>query len=476
MTTQDYYTLEQYIDDPSLLTSFVDEHPTNFANIFFLEFEKLFLGLQNIIRNNKYHGEITPEKITFNLKTKKLKFIDNGKSLDVTKLKRDFDKNNGTQIFSLKKYRPMACFFGNKNIFRYFSSLTSADRPKFNKYVYNKFYDKLPNNKPVSSTLLLATLDKLITNIDNLFNTTNFGDYKHFIEKNQKDPEKIFNEIKTTYVGNDFSKINANYKIFLENIIHGIDIYGLSLTIAEFIKTVYGEYPFDEKMYNKLINFLSMITSDESIHKRISYNIDHLIYNLKSNITSNMSVHLDEDIPFIKNTNINNQYELKSIDIQLFNGPSKKNYINYNHRVMRVFTKNNIFNQLNLSPKNYAKIRKIMNDAKYILIDKDAYYKIKYNSYCTDDREINPYTTRCVKKCDYDHYRYFHDDIFICKKYSKKNRNSRSSKSKGKSKKYRERCSSGYERNPFTKRCTRKCSKGYVRNLKFNCISEKDVL
>jgi hypothetical protein len=463
--TEEYYTLKDYINNPTLLKSFIDKHPKNFANIFFLQFKQLFLGLQNIIKNNKCHGKITPENITFNPNTEKLKFINYGMFENTEVLKTNLRLNF---FFGLKKYRPMACFFANYHTFRNFSYLQKRNRDIFYHHVRNKLNDtpsipRIGNQVPALSTL--------INQFDRI-NNANLVDYKAFIIRNGKTSIKILHDIKTIYVGNDLSKNDEKYKIFLQNIICGIDIYGLSLTIAEFIKTVHDNYPFNNEMYKKLINFLNKIT-DESITERMSYDIDHLIENLISKITANVKIHANENIPQIKNTT---QYELKSKDIQLFNGSANKNYINYNHRVMRVFTKNNIFKHLNLSSKNYTKIRKIMNNAKYILIDKDAYYKIKYKLFCADNTEINPFTRKCVKKCNYDHYRYFHDDIFTCKKYSKKNKHSRSSNNDSKSKKYRKKCSQGYERNPFTKRCTRKCSKGYIRNLKFNCISEKDVL
>jgi hypothetical protein len=208
-----------------------------------------------------------------------------------------------------------------------------------------------------------------------------------------------------------------------------------------------------------------------------------------------------------KNTNNISQYKLKSSDIIIYNGNSNKNYINYNGKLMRTFNSNNIFIYLNnLSSYNYSIIKKIIDEHTSninrlnILINKEAYYKIKYNLYCSDDKEINIYTRKCINKCPKNYQRNFNDRNFKCtrknikytilddknkknkiidyKNINYKNINYKNKKNKiidNKNKKTKK-CPSNYERNPFTKACTRKCPSGYIRNLKFNCISKKDVL
>jgi hypothetical protein len=220
-----------------------------------------------------------------------------------------------------------------------------------------------------------------------------------------------------------------------------------------------------------------------------------------------------------KNTNNISQYKLKSNDIIIYNGNSNKNYINYNGKLMRTFNSNNIFIYLNnLSSYNYSIIKKIIDEHTSninILINKEAYYKIKYNLYCSDDKEINIYTRKCINKCPKNYQRNFYDRNFKCtrknikytilddknkknkiidnkiidnkninykninyKNINYKNMNYKNKKNKiidNKNKKTKK-CPSNYEINPFTKACTSKCPSGYIRNLKFNCISKKDVL
>ena len=68
---------------------------------------------------------------------------------------------------------------------------------------------------------------------------------------------------------------------------------------------------------------------------------------------------------------------------------------------------------------------------------------------CADDKELNPFTNRCVKKCESGYKR---NEKFQCKKdVSKK-------------------CTPGKERNPYTDRCVKKCESGYKRNEKFQCV------
>jgi hypothetical protein len=76
---------------------------------------------------------------------------------------------------------------------------------------------------------------------------------------------------------------------------------------------------------------------------------------------------------------------------------------------------------------------------------------------CPEEKEFNPITKRCVKKCKEGYER---NDKFKCRKTKKIN------SIRTKSVKI---CSSDEEFNPITNRCVKKCPDGYLRNEKFQC-------
>ena len=88
--------------------------------------------------------------------------------------------------------------------------------------------------------------------------------------------------------------------------------------------------------------------------------------------------------------------------------------------------------------------------------------KSKSVKICPEDKELNPKTNRCVKKCPNG---YLRDENFKCKSVSKQTRKiTRSAKSKS-----IKVCPSDKELNPKTNRCVKKCPNGYTRNDKFEC-------
>jgi hypothetical protein len=67
---------------------------------------------------------------------------------------------------------------------------------------------------------------------------------------------------------------------------------------------------------------------------------------------------------------------------------------------------------------------------------------------CGPNKELNPKTNRCTKRCKSGYNR---DDKFVC----------------------REACLEGKERNPTTGRCVQRCKENEIRNAKFRCTKKK---
>lgn len=484
--TEESYSLQNYIDNPELLRKFIDNEP-DFLKIFLSEFKNLFEALIFLDEKNISHLMINPNNIIFNQQTKKMKFINFG-TKETKQNVIDFLNQNTDYKYDFNIYYPFISFFVNYENYEIYKELTEEKNKDFINFLKHIFFDENYNKTHISNS---RDLYKLKQQFIILKNDRNFIKYKKHIKSHYvKDKINFFNGI-LTYNKNNYIK-NTFRKTFLKYIVNAVDIYGLSMSLLLFFKIFKNIYSIDPNVYDNLLNCfnnLAINIPSQKIERTCIPEKSFAYFNKKYN----------EILKYIQNkqqpNNNNNisQYKLKSRDIAIYKGNSDKNYIDYNGKLMRAFNTTNIFTHLNnLSSYNYSIIQKIIDEHTpsihrlIILIDKEAYYKIKYNLYCSDNQEVNIYTRKCVSKCPKNYRRNFNDTNFKCTRKNLNNENkddninkNKNENEKNKNKNQNEKtkkCPSGYERNPFTKICTRKCPSGYIRNLKFNCIAEKDVL
>lgn len=490
--TEESFSLENYINQPELLQDFTMSE-NNFFKIFLYEFKKLFEGLNFLSEKNIAHHDISPKNIIFNQQTKKLKFINFGKSKDKTTLINNFKQNRNSK-YPLKIYYPFLCFFINYQNYIIYKNLTNEETEDFTNFLqhifFNESYTPLNYNKNY----------KLKEQFQNINTNEEFKKYKSHIKNNYN---KNFFKITLTSFKNNYLKKNQSYSFFLKYIVNAIDIYGLSLTALHFFKTIKNNYYINSTSYGHLLNFLNNIANNSPspnigqtcipektfLYFKKNYFFILDLLKKKENTTNKNTINkntTNKNDNKDENYNGKMQYKLMENQIDTYHGIINKNYINHNGKLMRVFKYNNIFKNLsNLSPHNKSLIKQIIDndeeqDTLNILIDKEAYYKIKYNLHCIKNKEVNPYTKKCVSKCPENYIRNFTDLNFTCTKKNKRENKKENKKiqkeNKKKSQKNKGKCPPGYEQNPFTKKCTRKCIPGYIRNLKFNCVAEKDVL
>jgi len=98
-----------------------------------------------------------------------------------------------------------------------------------------------------------------------------------------------------------------------------------------------------------------------------------------------------------------------------------------------------------------------LSPALQAFADKDA---IEISVKCPPDKEFNPISKRCVKKCKPGFTR---NVEFKCRKTRKVKSKSKSPKS----------CPPDKELNPRTRRCVNKCKPGFTRNADFKCRKSK---
>jgi serine/threonine protein kinase len=463
--TEESYSLEKYIEKPELLQDFITSEP-NFFKILLYEFKNLFEGLKFLYKKNIVHHNINPKNIIFNQKTKKMKFINFGKSEDKNKLIESL-KENPVVTYPLQIYYPFICFFINYQNYKIYKSLTDKDKEDFIMFLKDKFFGNTDETK--SKKYKKASL-KLRDKFEYLDTLPELQKYKLYIKKNYK--SDFFNYTLHLFQTNYLKKGQLR-SFFLKQIIPTIDAYGLVLTALHFFESIKKKYP------NRTIDIPTCLT--HFIYSSMIYlEPDKVFSSYSDNYYSILEKMKKKHQPIaVKKTSKNiSQYKLIPQHLSKYHGVINKNYINHNGKLMRAFKYDEIFKNLDkLSTHNHSLIQKLIDDdtnkdTLNILIDKEAYYKVKYSIYCQDGKEINPYEKKCVDKCPPDHIRNFNDQKFSCTKKNKKKQNKKSQKKSEKNKK----CPSGFVRNPFTKACTRKCPRGYIRNLKFNCVAEKDVL
>ena len=83
---------------------------------------------------------------------------------------------------------------------------------------------------------------------------------------------------------------------------------------------------------------------------------------------------------------------------------------------------------------------------------------------CPGNKELNPMSRRCTKKCNSGYSR---NENFKCVA-SKKEKGEKAEKAM-----MIRTCPENKELNPITRRCTKKCNSGYSRNEKFKCVAPK---
>ena len=89
---------------------------------------------------------------------------------------------------------------------------------------------------------------------------------------------------------------------------------------------------------------------------------------------------------------------------------------------------------------------------------------------CPENKELNPKTGRCVKECKPNYTR---NDLFKCVRTSKTKQKSNNSKTKTKKTFSQKECPENKELNPKTGRCVKKCKTNYTRNDLFKCVKNK---
>ncbi len=321
---------------------------------FLLEIYHLLKGLQFFRDNGLVHYDLKPHNILFNLKDGTMKYIDFGLMREKNKIKED-SKQNLNWLGTFHWSYPLDTGFMNRNDFESTKSLTRED---IDGVLFDTYLQINGKNTNKNSKYPIKNPESFL----NMFNN-----YLHV--ENSKEIYSLIKNFKGFF---DFAANNP-YETVLDKTIDFIDIYGLGFTLKYLVYCLHNKHILNNNEANELNNFLKDMVQFNPL-KRIS-NIDELIKNYK---------HL-----------------LVRLNINIINN-DKKYIINNDKKYKKKMNNVTLKQKYGLKPKSSS------NEYIYNLFD----FVIK----CPPDKEFNPKTNRCVKKCDPG---YIRTTDFKCKKGKK---------------------------------------------------------
>lgn len=290
-----------------------------------------------------------------------------------------------------------------------------------------------------------------------LWNKSKFSPFAHSNkQRKQRSVQSMVNKIKD----------NCSYTFDVLYMTNSKDITDHLITYEDFLLTMDTDH---EQFLNKSINtfdlygvgltFMEFYNNTEHILESLELEMD-----LKMNKDTRLSKHLKNlflsmiDPNVYTRTNVMSalyEYQNILVDTGILDKHSNP------HSKMLQQTVDNIASiQKNSSQtaKEISTISLSLSPAEKENI-KQSTPKVK----CTEGKEYNRRTKRCVKKCKDGYHR---NEDFKCVKIPK-SKTQNKKKSPGP-------CSEGKQRNPKTNRCVKNCKPGYKRNDDFKCVKSKN--
>ena len=384
------------------LTKYLKTRKEERVDKFLLEAHHLLKGLKFFRDNGIVHNDIKPQNILFDTINSKMKYIDFGlmrtKQEVINSSKTD---NNYLGIFHWSY--PFDCGFMDKSKYMEYKHLSKSRKIVLKDELSNMIISKqntntfhLPIKRPDAFEILFTYLNPNNTVPDA---SMQFGYIDSFFDG--------FNEL-----------IDRNsYDNILERITDSIDVFGLGFTLQFMVNCLKRHNALELSDYTRLSTFF---------HKMYDFNPATRVIDIDTLI---------------------NEYENVLLEIGVLT------------RLKKSFKNNVLANKAPAPPAiitqaiiNSKSPLKHLSPALQVFADKDA---IEISVKCPTDKEFNPITKRCVKKCKPGVSR---NAAFKCVKKTRKVK-SISPKS----------CPPDKDLNPNTKRCVKKCPPGYSRNAAFQC-------
>lgn len=388
---------------------------------FLIQFYKIFPGIKNLLEHNLIHYDLKPSNFVYNQTKNELNFIDFGLMSYYDDVRKNC-QDGGRQADFHWSY-PIEIGYVNKDVF---------DRCKNNK-------------KYVFEYMELRRLTRYyVTTIVGYISTR---EHHEFRNKFKNDLNYMFSHVLPEY----------EYEDLLDKCLSTIDTYGAGLTLMYIITQC--KHLFDRELFNNLYE--------------IAYNMIHPNLALRSDVNNC----IDEYIRVLRTNGIlernNAEFDPETLEIKVLNNKDKnvENSKKMEKTIEKAFE----------TPMNKEEMLENMQKQDQTREQKQQHPKEN----CPPDKEINPATNRCIKRCKEGEQR---NDKFRCVKIKQTKKlepiaktsnpakvNRKTSKNKQKKTKPVIECPPEKELNPATNRCVNRCKEGEQRNDKFRCIKNRGI-
>jgi serine/threonine protein kinase len=399
-------------DGGNNLTQFSEKmknEPKNSANTeimehFWLDMHNILMGLQLLNDNDIVHHDLKPQNIVYNTKTREMKMIDFGLMTKKSHIKSLAETSRYPYNFIHWSF-PFEFIFYNKNRYERVVSEPMHWRVQFYNGMISKFQSSSGSN------------DDQIKNMRTFFNYMSISNYS--VEYNKNLIKKYWRDFYTFMLSINKQEYNA----FIDKSISTIDIYGVGIALSDVLSNTHQH--ISEELRNRLFGIIYKMTNPI-----VSYRIPpELVVSEYESILEDSGILLKYGLYF------ENNHLLKITSKSITASPS---YI----------------------PSSIAKQINSITLADISMNKKQLSQVINQKiTLCPPEKELNPTTQRCNKKCKTGYVR---NSSFKCVKAPKETNPAIQIQLAS--------CPPGKEMNPKTRRCNKTCKTGYVRNSDFKCV------
>ena len=457
-------------------TQYLSEDKQERTDRFWLEAHRLIMGLKFFRDNGIVHNDIKPQNILIHPDTGDMRYIDFG--LMRTKkvvLSTSMNSNNNMGVFHWSY--PFECGLMNKDKYNTYANYGDNNKDDYK----DEFAELLEHGKDEHKRYKF--------NI-HIANPKAFNIIFTYLNVHTVLPLPV---TRYSYITSFFQGFNTlietkSYQEVLNMIVDSIDIYGLGFTLQFMANKFKQKDAISPETFNLFSSFfLKMYNFNPSLRE---LNIDLLLDEyenilLQTGILTRLNKHFENHV-------IHNGLNIPSVILKEEKKAENSQPEHLSDELHEYANKDPVIIEVrcpankDFNPKTKRCVKKCDLGYQRNSDFKCIKQKTKKVKICSAKKELNPSTNRCVKKCDPGYQR---NSDFKCTK-QKTNKKVSITKAKSKSKSISHSnnshsnnshskrntskiCPNNKELNPSTNRCVKKCDPEYQRNAKFRCVKQK---
>lgn len=370
--------------------------------LFWLDMSRILYGSKVLMDNGIVHHDLKQQNIVYNEANGRVNFIDFGL---MTTTKEMLKKANSSRYPYGEHWSfPPDILFYN---YVYYKKLTSKNDYYRVKYIINEFDKKYESSFKIIKSYLIDTNES----------ETEFG-------------KRVINDFQHMFV--NLTSSDDDYKTFINKSVETFDNYAIGFSLFSLLKTV--KDLTDENLFNDLrLLFLSMISFDVFKRPSPSEVVDKYEFILKSNgLLDKYNMRFENHflVPGSEKQEQEKKIEelpksvKKIIDELILKCPAGKEHNPKTQRCVNIckdgYSRDGDFkckkNKTQKKKKETIDVVSTESDPVKIIYHKSPDNKTLPKKKCTDEKELNQKTNRCVNKCKDGYSR---DADFNCKKDKK---------------------------------------------------------